>query len=165
MTTTTLSWTFQADRLAKFADYVLDSVVTVFNSAGVDLPERRFVTVGNPVYDCEELVLTFQGLNNGPPGGGEEPTNCNSPISTIFAVHLVRCFPTPTGRGMKAPEAEVLTVTALGLLTDSWLLMQSANAMDSDTLYAPFGFIASVEPTEPSGGYVGLVLSVEAAVP
>jgi len=43
--------------------------------------------------------------------------------------------------------------------------MQAANAMNADPLYGMFSFIASVTPGEPSGGFVGIVLSVEAAVP
>ena len=165
MTSPTLSWTFQADRLAKFADYILDTVVTVFNSAGVELPPRRFLAVGEPVHDCEELVLTFRGIENGAPGDTGGAATCNAPITSTFEVHLVRCFPTPTGRGMTPPEANVLTANALGLMNDSWLLMQSANAMNSDTMYSMFGFIASVAVGEPQGGFVGVVLSLEAAVP
>lgn len=165
MTSPTLSWTFQADRLEKFADYLLDMVVQVFTSAGVDLPTRRFITVGEPVHDCEELVLTFGGLQNGPPGQGEEPSNCHSPITATFGVHLVRCFPTPVGRGTKAPEADVLTTNATGLMHDSWLMMQVANAIDDDPLYSTFGTITSVVVGEPSGGFVGVVLTIEAAVP
>jgi hypothetical protein len=165
MTSPTLSWTFQADRLTLFADYVMDTVVSVFNSAGVDLPPRQLVTVGEPVHDCEELVMTFKGMTNGVPGAAEEPSNCNSPITATFEVHLVRCFPTPVGRGMTPPTAEVLTVNAIGLMNDAWLLMQAANAMNSDTLYSTFGFISSVTTGEPSGGFVGIVLSVDAAVP
>lgn len=165
MSTATLSWTFQADRLANFADYVLDTVVNVFTSAGVDLPERRFMTVGDPVHDCEELVLVFRALSNGAPGGNEEPSNCSAPITATFEIHLVRCFPTPVGRGNKAPEADVLTTNALGLMNDSWLLIQSANAMNDDPLYSTYGFISSVETGEPAGGFIGLVLAVEAAVP
>lgn len=165
MTTPTLSWTFQADRLANFADYVLDTVVSVFVSAGVDLPDRRFATVGEPVHDCEELVLRFMGLENGAPGNTGEAASCNAPITSTFEVHLVRCFPTPTGRGMTPPTADALTINALGLMNDSWLLMQAANAMNSDTLYSTFGFVSSVIVGEPQGGFVGVVLTVEAAVP
>ena len=165
MSTPTLSWTFQADRLTKFADYIMDTVVAVFDNAGVELPPRRFMTVGEPVHDCEELVLVFAGLENGAPGDTGNPATCNDPITASFQVHLVRCFPTPAGRGMKAPEADVLTTNAIGLYNDSWLLMQAANAMNSDTLYSMFGFVASVVPGEPSGGFVGIVLSIEAAVP
>lgn len=165
MTSPTLSWTFQADRLAKFADYILDVVVGVFNSAGVELPPRRFITVGEPVHDCEELVLVFAGLENGAPGDTGNPATCNAPITSTFSVHLVRCFPTPSGRGMTPPTAEALTLNALGLMNDSWLLMQSANAMNDDPLYGAFGFVATVTPGEPSGGYVGIVLAIEAAVP
>ena len=165
MTSPTLSWTFQADRLTKFADYIMDTVVAVFTNALVELPPRRLMTVGEPVHDCEEVVLTFKSLENGAPGDTGEPANCTSPLTSTFEVHLVRCFPTPAGRGMKAPDAEILTTNAIGLMNDSWLLMQAANAMNSDPLYGLYGFIATVTPGEPSGGYVGIVLSIEAAVP
>jgi len=165
VTSPTLSWTFQADRLAKFADYILDTVVTVFNSAGVELPPRRFLAVGEPVHDCEELVLVFVGLENGAPGDTGNPATCNAPITSSFQVHLVRCFPTPTGRGNTPPAAETLTISGLDLLNDSWLLMQAANAMNDDPLYGAFGFIASVTTGEPSGGFVGIILTVDAAVP
>lgn len=165
MTSPALTWTFQADRLERFADYILDTVVLTFQTAGIDLPTRRLMTVGEPVHDCEELVLTFSGLENGAPGATEEPSNCHAPITATFAVHLVRCFPTPNGRGMKPPEAEVLTKSGIELMRDSWLLMQAANAMDDDPLGPNYGIITSVAVGEPSGGFVGVVLTVQAAVP
>jgi hypothetical protein len=165
MSTPTLTWTFQADRLQKYADYLLDVVVQVLTAAGVDLPDRRLITVGTPVHDCEQLILTFAGLTNGAPGAAEEPSNCNAPITATFMVHLVRCFPTPVGRGTKAPEAEALTANAAGMMLDSWLLMQAANAIDDDPRYSTYGTISSVAVGEPNGGFVETALTIEAAVP
>lgn len=159
------AWTFQAGRLYAFADRLMETVVSVFMSAGVPLPDRKLITVGTPVHDCEEVVVTFQQVSKGLPGQDPVPQNCNAPSTASFEVHLVRCFPTIQGRGNLAPSPEVLTVNAEGLMVDAWLLMAAADEVNSDPLWGLSGMIYSVQAGEPQGGFVGVVLSVQAAVP
>lgn len=157
-------WTFGADRVSRFADALMERIIAVFGSAGVELPARRLLTVGQPVYDCEELVITFQGVDKGYPGTGGEPQNCDAPSTATFSVHLVRCFPV-SQNAPAPPSAEALTVNADGLMVDAWLLLAAADELNRDPLTSLGGMIYSVSVGEPSGGLVGVVLEVQAGVP
>lgn len=158
------SWTFGADRVARYGDVVMEKVISTFEVAGVSLPSRKFFTVGAPVYDCEELVITFDSLAKGFPGGaGEEPANCDMPSTVSFSVHLVRCF--PIGNGSVPPSAQELTANADGLMVDAWLLLAAIDELNRDPLLGVAGMIYSVSVGEPQGGFVGVVAQVQAVVP
>lgn len=143
----------------------MEEVLAVYETAGVALPGRKLITVGTPVHDCEELVITFQQIAKGLPGQNEFPQNCQSPATASFGVHLVRCFPTPQGRGGTPPAAEALTKNAEGLMVDAWLLMAAADNVNSDPLNGVAGMIYSVSVGEPQGGLVAVLLEVQAVVP
>ena len=158
------SWAYSANRISLFADSLMDKVIAVFDSAGVPLPDRRFITVGSPVYDCEELVVVFQSLEKGLPGGGGEPANCDMPSTASFEVHLVRCFPVPMSSPVP-PSPISLTSNADGLMIDSWLMLGAIDELNRDPFTGLGGMVYSVSVGEPSGGLVGVVASVQAMVP
>jgi hypothetical protein len=163
MTTLSGQWTYGTHRVSKFADELMDRVVETFMTAGVPLPDRKFFTVGQPVHDCEELVVVFESVRKGLPGGEEEPANCDMPSTATFQIHLVRCF--PVGSGTVPPTAAELTASADALMVDAWLLLQAVDELNRDPLTGLGGMVYSVSVGEPSGGYVGVVAQVEAMVP
>jgi hypothetical protein len=158
------AWTYGADRVSKFADQLMDKIVEVFGTAGVPLPDRKFFTVGTPVYDCEELVVVFQGVRKGMTGGEDEPQNCDAPSTATFQAHLVRCFPVPQD-APSPPPANVLTKSADELMVDAWLMLRAADELNRDPFTSLGGMIYSVNVGEPSGGLVGVVLDLQAMVP
>jgi hypothetical protein len=161
------TWTFRPERLVNFANYVFDQIVATFDAAGVPLPDRRLMTVGLPVHDCEQLVFVFVAAEKGMPGAneGNQVQRCDSPTTASFNVHLARCFPVATGRGIKPPTAAELTANALMMMQDCWLLMAAAESIDSDPRNAPFGIIASVGVSEPQGGFAESILTLQTGVP
>lgn len=161
------TWTFRTERLNDFANLIMDTVVDTFNAAGVALPDRRLMTIGLPVHDCEQLVLVFVAADKGLPGQneGNEMHRCTSPTTASFNVHLARCFPVSTGRGLKPPTAEALTENAEMMMQDAWLLMSAAETLDSDPRNSPFGMIATVGLSEPTGGFAESILTLQVGLP
>jgi hypothetical protein len=143
----------------------MDKIIAVFGTAGVPLPDRKFFTVGQPVHDCEELVVVFESVRKGLPGGGDdEAMNCDMPSTATFSAHLVRCFPVPQAPP-NPPAPQVLTANADGLMQDAWLLLGAADELNRDPLTGMGGMIYSVSTGEPSGGLVAVILQIEAMVP
>ena len=137
---------------------VLDVVESVFEQAGVTLPERRFIALGQTVHDCEQVSVSFQQLVLGPPGdAGTLPQRCDSPRSASVLVEVVRCIPVPNNRG-GAPTVEQITTAAQQQAVDAWMLMEAATQMDAWT------FLADVSAGEPQGDKQAMVLSLTMVV-
>jgi len=164
MTTVSGQWTYGTDRVSRFADTLMETIIGVFTTAGVPLPDRRFLTIGQPVYDCEELVVVFEGVRKGVPGDEGGAANCDMPTTATFSAHLVRCFPVPQAAPVPPPANE-LTANADGLMVDAWLLLASVDELNRDPLASLGGMVYSVSVGEPQGGLVGVVLQLEAMVP
>ena len=49
-------------------DGILERVCTVFQSYNVQLPARRYWTLGAPAIDCDQVVVSFNGMYLGAPG-------------------------------------------------------------------------------------------------
>jgi len=164
MVTMSSTFTYSADRISKFADALMDKVIAVFGTAGIMLPDRKFFTVGQPVHDCEELVVVFESVRKGLPGGEGDPTNCDMPSTATFSIHLVRCFPVPQN-SPNPPPASTLTKNADGLMQDAWLLLGAIDELNRDPYTGLGGMVYSVSVGEPQGGLVAVVAQVEAMVP
>jgi hypothetical protein len=156
---------YGSDRVANLADALMQKVIDVFAMEGVPLPERRFLTVGTPVHDCEELVVVFSSLSKGLPGQEDTSQRCDASVSVTFQIHLVRCFPLPGGRGNLAPSAESLSTNADGLMQDAWLLVKAASELVDNPFVSFGGMVNSVQAEEPQGGFSAVVGSLTMVVP
>src|SRR5687767_13037385 len=74
---------------------ILYAVEQTFDSYGIELPERRYRTLGNlPAHDCEQVTVSFLQSYRGSPGIQEEgPQRCDAPRAGVFHVEIVRCMP------------------------------------------------------------------------
>lgn len=148
--------------IAAVMNEILDSIVGVFEFNDVLLPERRFITVGGTVHDCEQLTVSFDQLIAGPPGAQtEEVTRCNDPRTIALTIELVRCIPVARGRGSAVSAAD-LSDAATRMTGDAWLLMEGAMASGSADY---LGALTDVSVTEPSGGFQATVLNMVVGVP
>lgn len=81
-------------------------------------PARRYVTVGIPAWDCEQLVVFLERSFTGQPGSEVNYSSPQCPIrlSAAFGIELVRCAPevsedgTPTSAA--SMDADALTFMA-----------------------------------------------------
>lgn len=147
--------------LVAVLDHVLDVIVARYEQAGVELPERRYWTLGTPAADCEQLVVSFALLYIGPPGDQAAlPQPCNSPRSATLSIQVLRCIPT-TGPRNSPPSAASIQSASEAMAVDSWLLLDSADDCDSWGL----GVIATCTAGEAQGGYQGATMTITLAVP
>lgn len=148
---------------------VLAVIEAAYATAGVDLPDRRYVTAGAVAYDCEQLVVSLTRMY---PGIAflEDPA---APVlkatllrSVTFAVHLVRCIPTLTeGKTTVWPTPAALNASGEQILQDAYLLPTSVvKAWHDGSLSSACDTLGIREaiPAEPMGGFGGMILAIDA---
>jgi hypothetical protein len=87
------------------------------------LPERRYVTVGAPNADCEQLVVAVErtfGTGGGNPAAERViPLGEGAPWlqTAVFAIQILRCVAVPDKQG-KPPAPDVMSAEAFTQLTD-----------------------------------------------
>ncbi len=95
-------------QVVPFMEQVLDTIVETFETAGVDLPDRRYITFATPASDCAQLTVALQQLYLGPPGlPAQEATPCTSPTTATIRVEVLRPVPIPDNRNT-APTQQAL---------------------------------------------------------
>ena len=145
---------------------VLERVESVFQSYNVELPHRRYWTMGLPVIDCEQLVVYFQQMYLGSPGAQVgEPQRCHVPRSATMTISVVRAIPI-VGQNGRPPSPERIQSASETLAIDSWVLMESVNQLDQwDNTGYGVGIIATLEVADPEGGFQATNMVITMAVP
>lgn len=160
--------------IVTLADLVFDAVVSAFEAAGVNLPERRVMAPGAPeqvAWDCSQLVCTMSGIGLGSaPGLNAAPRQAGAQFSAmglrhvVFTFQLVRCEPKPSGNGTRPPPPTVMSAAARALWRDAGLLSHALVRAGTDLSKGlPRGTqveAGAVTPVGPEGGYVGLQTSI-----
>lgn len=154
-----------AKNLLLLLNRVLETTVDVFESAGVPIPEKRYWTAGEAVFDCEQVVVSLnQGYLGRPGDEATEPRLCHEPRSAVLDISVVRCV--PTGNGTKGPSSRQLQDAAEFTAVDSWLLLDSINQYDE---WHPgirgLGVVATVTIPPPQGGFQAVNMTLTLAVP
>lgn len=152
--------------LKQMLDGVLERVEAIYQSYNVDLPSRRYWTMGQPAVDCEQLVVSFVQMYLGSPGAEvNQPQRCHVPRSATLAISVARQIPI-VGQNGQPPSAAKIQQVAANSAIDAWVLMQSVNLLDQwdDSGYG-VGVLATLEVGEPEGGYQATTLQITMAVP
>jgi hypothetical protein len=145
---------------------VLKRVESVFQSYNVELPKRRYWTMGQPAIDCEQLVVSFVQMYLGTPGAQVgEPQRCHVPRSATLSIQIARATPI-VGQNGRPPSPEKIELASQILAFDAWVLMESINLLDmwDDSGYG-VGVIATLDASAPEGGFQTTTLTVTMAVP
>lgn len=153
--------------VADLAAEVLAAIVAAYADEAIDLPARQYVADGPPAYDCEQVVVALVRLYPGLPflENPSAPVLQATLLRTVtLAVHVVRCIPTVSDRG-KAPSAAVLGASGVRVLTDAYMVPTSlVRAWHAGTFRGrceSFGIREAV-PAEPSGGFGGTIVTMDA---
>ena len=152
--------------LKNMMDGILEKVCSVFQSYNVPLPGRQYWTMGNPVIDCEQVVVSLNSVYLGPPGQQmNEPTRCNMPRTATVNISIARTFPV-VGQNGRPPSANKIEQASYAAAVDAWVLMESLRLFDQwdDGSYG-LGVIASAELIEPEGGFQIVNMELTLAVP
>lgn len=143
----------------KLLDYVIASAGTNL----IELPAKRYVTVGQAVHDCEQVVFEMNALQTGLPAdtspGGSAISVCPPVWSLVGTLYIVRCGPKMKDDG-SIPPAQ-LEATAKTQAVDA-LLLQDAVAQRVGEMFG--SVICSITWPAPSGGYVVTQARITAAV-
>ncbi len=155
-----------AKNLAVFLDAVLTQVVTSYASYTMPLPLRRYYTLGQPVVDCEQAVVSFVQMYVGAPGDeATQPRRCSDPRSATINVSVSRAVPV-VGQNGRPPSAETIESSSEIAAYDAWILLDSASQLDTwESSGFGLGVIATVEVQAPEGGFQTVTLTLTAAVP
>jgi hypothetical protein len=147
-------------------DGILEKVCTVFQSYNVQLPARRYWTLGSPAIDCDQLVVSFNSMYLGAPGSQVgEPQRCHMPRTATVTITVARNVPV-VGQNGRPPSADKIELASAVSAIDAWVLMESLNLFDqwNDGSYG-LGVIATVDVAEPEGGFQIVSMDLTLAVP
>lgn len=161
--------TGRALSIGAIAASLLDTVEGHYATAGIGLPERRYVAAGEPeaiAWDCEQLTVTLAGIGWGaaldssaPSPGAGAHTSATALRHAVFAVTLVRCTPSPR-RGGAPPDVAELAAAGTQFMIDAGLLSQAMVEFGARLRpgLPPEGRcqLGAVDPVGPSGGFHGL---------
>lgn len=158
--------TEEATDLRDMLDGVLDRLESVFQSYNVNLPARKYWTMGQPAIDCEQVVVSFIQMYLGAPGDeASTPQRCTVPRSAVLSISIAREVPT-VGQNGRPPSPEKIQAASEMSAIDAWVLMQSVREFDmwDDSGYGA-GVIATVDVTPPEGGFQSVNMQLTLAVP
>lgn len=151
------------DALYVLAQKVLDSVVGVYEQAGVPLPSRRYVHFGEVANDCEQLTVQLDqhyfGVLN---GDANALQRCDGPRAAVMSVVMFRHEPAVGQKGTP-PPVDKLNAAARVHMRDAYLLMTAAGQADLNGGWGT-GFIAEVSPIAASGGFTGIAMALSMQV-
>ena len=156
-----------AKALATHLNEVLTRVVNIYMSYNMPLPDRRYWTMGTPVVDCEQLVVSFVQMYIGSPGDeATMPRRCNDPSSATIQISISRKVPVVGANG-RPPSADDIQLYSNLQAYDAWILLHSARELDSWETSGGFGLgvIATVETSQPEGGFQSTIMTLTSAVP
>lgn len=141
---------------------LLAYIVEAYGAKGIDLPDRRYYTLGTPVNDCEQLVVAWQQSYLGSPGDeASVPQRCDvAPRTAVFSVQLTREMPVVSQSG-KAPAPDKIQERSAIALLNAHVLFELVMAFD------PFGAgtITTVDVVEVSGGLSCIQVQTAIAIP
>jgi hypothetical protein len=147
------------DEARKLLDYAVASAESIF----VELPKKRYVTVGQAVHDCEQVVFEMTNLQTGLPAdttpGGQAIKACPPPWSLVGTLSIVRCGPVMTNSG--TVSSTVLEAFAKTQAVDALILQSAVTERVSEMFGA---VVASITWPPPTGAFVVTSARITAAV-
>lgn len=145
---------------------ILQSVRTVFNEVGHTLPDREYVIVGTPAFDCEQLTVSFASMGSGLPDQDQpRAAACMDPRNATYLIDIVRKL--PQGKGTKSsapivPSPERITDTAKTQMRDAKLLADACDII-MQSQFIPGGSY-SIIVGEASGFYQAVSAEIRLAI-
>lgn len=155
-----------ATNLRDMMDGILERVESVFQSYNVELPQRRYWTIGQPAIDCEQVVVSFIQMYLGAPGDeATTPQRCNMPRSAVVTISIARAVPI-VGMNGRPPSPDKIQQSAAVSAIDAWVLMDAVRLFDQwDGTGYGVGVIATVDITPAEGGFQTVNMNLTLAVP
>ena len=156
------------DYLYTIAQEILAVATDILDDAGLEVPERTFVTFGEVPDDCDLMAVAWQGLYTGEAGAPNNQPEGQGFVNraATFEIRRIRCISSSDERGTPPSPTEINEDAEL-LLTDLWAIYQGfvARKGDRSFLTSCEGFtLGNAVPVGPSGGVGGWILPVDVQV-
>lgn len=144
-----------------------EALVSVYQSYNAPLPDRRYWTVGEPVLDCEQAVVSLAQVYLGTPGDEATiPQACNVPKTMVVDVTVARKQTFTNSKTSATQTPEMMTQDASWAALDTWILMDSLQAFVGDVWGGPAPtMIATSQLPTPLGGYFMTSVRMSLLVP
>jgi hypothetical protein len=134
---------------------------------GTEIPDRRYVTTGGAVYDCEQVTVSANSITTGIAGATNDPTQTNvgpcAPGWTVAVeLAIVRsAAEAPVGRrGNEPPSVDCIEADTAVAGADAAILTQAIESIAGPG-WDQFGQVpASVQFGEVQGGLTAVVMTV-----
>lgn len=169
--------TARGGRILQTCENTQWTIRQIFEAAGLRLPERQVIVVGEVAYDSiaedgDDGMFAIE-LKQMIPGRVGQPTNTQIVAGMQFmveiVVHLIRRVPTQTDQG-EVPEGDLIDAASATIMEDWAVLVAGimagrAHGVDGDPgslQGAPYRaiMIADVIPYGPTGGVGGIVATL-----
>lgn len=149
--------------LRRMMTEIEDSAVAL----GETLPDRRYITTGGAVYDCEQVTVSANSISVGIAGSTNDPTqtnvgNCGPGWTVVVEMAIVRqAQEAPVGRrGNQAPTVDCIESDTAISDSDAAILTQAIEAVAGPG-WDQFGQVpASLLFGEVAGGLMAVVVTV-----
>ena len=149
--------------VSRALERTLQAIIDEYERLQVPLPARRYWTTGQPVFDCDQVVVAFIGYAIGAVGSPEGgPVRCQDgvPRTMSLEISIVRPAAMP-GSGGQAPSPASIQKHAEWQAIDAHILLEALPAIDVDEYGTPgLGVFGQVATPSPEGGYAATVLSL-----
>jgi hypothetical protein len=153
--------------LKNMLDGIVPRIEAAFAEYSVELPNRRYWTMGQPAIDCDQLVVYFIEAFLGTPGEEiGQPQRCYVPRSATIGISIAREVPT-VGVNGRAPSPEKIQEYSGKSAIDAWVLLESARKFDmwdESGGYGP-GVVVSLEVSPPEGGFQLVNMTLTMVIP
>lgn len=130
MTVPPLELPDQIDRCFFEAESILGYIVTIAGELSVEIPETQYVTIGDAVHDCNQVVVSMSQLQTGLPNATSAGLtgfdNCPPTWSLTLVCDIVRCSP-KMSRQTGTLSSEKQSNMARQASADAAVLFQAAN--------------------------------------
>jgi len=154
--------------LKNMMDGIVSRVEASFDEYAVGLPNRRYWTMGQPVVDCDQVVVYFINAFLGTPGEEvPQPYRGNSiPRSATIGISIAREVPT-VGVNGRPPSPEKIQEYSAQSAIDAWVLMESAKKIDMWDESGGFGpgVVVSIDVGAPEGGFQLVNMQLTMVIP
>ena len=154
----------RVDDVYEAALKVLQQVEMTCAEVGQVLPDRKYVLVGTPAFDCDQVTVGFSNLVSGLPDLPPAGMNCPNPITGTYIIDIVRELPQGTGgrNSPIVPSAERISETAKIQMRDAKLLADACQTFIQNNFFPIGTYVINVG--EASGRYQAVSAEIRIVV-
>lgn len=133
---------------------VMAELVAAYTELNVTPPDRRYIWVGVPAVDCEQLVVAYNRLYTGVPGQEANEPEYLPVIQRVveMTIEVHRCVPV-VEEGGEPPDPSAMQAAAETIIMDSWVVRRALE--NYPLLTGQLKAVGAQTHIEAQGGFAG----------